>query len=545
MKRILVLTALLAALFSGVALAQDYVPTPVTVSQEKVRLNGKVYLSHVVLERQTLYGISQAYGVSVEDIYEANPTLRDTGLQKNAIILIPYREASADELPYIEHRVRWYEDLNDIARRYGVGMQEIMDLNGMTSPDITARQILKIPRQAGTVTAPAEPPAPVAEEPAPVEPETAPEVPGTDIPAVDEDAKPEEAEPGFFTYTGKNSVEMSLVLPLGASGNMVGTNMDFYSGVLMALREIERNGINVKLNVFDLNAGMPAIEVLCHSDFVLGPVTPRDIEAVLQRVGGQVPVISPLDQRAGALGANYSPFIQTPSPADTQYQELCEWLFSETGQNDNIILITEKNAVNSTAAVAARSMLSRLGVNYDILSYAVVEGRGVPATLNERMTRGGVNRVLVASESEAFIGDVMRNLGIMLSRGFELVMYAPSKVRTFDTIDGSTYHQASLHICANYFADYNSSAVRDFVFAYRALFNTEPSQFAFQGYDTAMFFVTRCAKYGNAWLRMLGAERVSGLHTDFQFVEDGDGTVSNRAVRRITFNRDYSTTISR
>ena len=63
--------------------------------KEKVKLNGKVYLSHVVLERQTLYGISKAYGVTEEDLYEANPSLRETGLQKNAILLVPYREQTA------------------------------------------------------------------------------------------------------------------------------------------------------------------------------------------------------------------------------------------------------------------------------------------------------------------------------------------------------------------------------------------------------------------------------------------------------------------
>lgn len=92
MKRLITLFASLLVLCCGAALAQEYVPTPVTVSKEKVKLNGKVYLSHVVLERQTLYSIGKAYGVSEEDLYEANPSLRETGLQKNAILLIPYRE---------------------------------------------------------------------------------------------------------------------------------------------------------------------------------------------------------------------------------------------------------------------------------------------------------------------------------------------------------------------------------------------------------------------------------------------------------------------
>ena len=158
--------AFLAA-FGEPAFAQDngggYVPTPVTVSQEKVKLNGKIYLSHVVLERQTLFGIAKAYGVSVEEIYEANPSLRETGLQKNAIILIPFKEGAAaaasaasstaqagpqesgSRAAFIEHTVRWYEDLDDIARKYGVSAKDIMEANGLKSKKLQTRQVLKIP----------------------------------------------------------------------------------------------------------------------------------------------------------------------------------------------------------------------------------------------------------------------------------------------------------------------------------------------------------------------------------------------------------------
>ena len=154
MKRLITLLASLLVLCSGTAVAQEYVPTPVTVSKEKVKLNGKVYLSHVVLERQTLYGISKAYGVSEEELYEANPSLRETGLQKNAILLIPYRDNAAEAKEstpqnrqdgYTEHTVKWYEDIEDIARRYGVSVKDIMELNGLKSKKLSTRQVLKIP----------------------------------------------------------------------------------------------------------------------------------------------------------------------------------------------------------------------------------------------------------------------------------------------------------------------------------------------------------------------------------------------------------------
>ena len=84
-------------LVSGAALAQEYVPTPVTVSNEKVRISGNLYYSHVVLERQTLYSIAKAYGVSITEIVNANNGINSdgTGLQKNAIILIPVRDQGA------------------------------------------------------------------------------------------------------------------------------------------------------------------------------------------------------------------------------------------------------------------------------------------------------------------------------------------------------------------------------------------------------------------------------------------------------------------
>ena len=76
-NRAIALAGLLLCLVLSPALsAQEYVATPVKVSTEKVRLNGKVYLSHPVQERQTLFGIAKAYGVTVEDLYKPNRRLQ-------------------------------------------------------------------------------------------------------------------------------------------------------------------------------------------------------------------------------------------------------------------------------------------------------------------------------------------------------------------------------------------------------------------------------------------------------------------------------------
>ena len=551
MKRLLILLAALAALSCAEAYAQEYVPTPVTISKEKVKLNGQVYLSHVVLERQTIYGICKAYGVTEEELYQANPSLKETGLQKNAILLVPYKEqvSTVTEQPaqgavpdqetvrdtpvrpvkgYIEHTVRWYEDIDDIARKYGVTAREIMDANGLSSAKLAARQVLKIPVHQTEEEAAAEAAAEPAVQQVNVDP----------VPAQVEQ-KPEEVKP---VPEPRGSANFSLVLPL-KSGEM---NMDFYSGVLLALRDLEDEGVKAKVHVYDLNAGIPPIEDLVKDDFVLGPVASRDLEAILQRVDGRVPVISPLDPKAGALGANYTPFVQAPSAVDCQYADLAAWLKEDLQEGEQVILVTEKGAGNINAAVAIRSAMAKEGIAYEILNYSIVEGKSVANTLLEKMApKGNVTRVVVASESEAFVADAVRKLAVAKGRGYEIVMYAPSKVRSFDTIDGASYHSVSLHVSATYYIDYNNAAVERFVRAYRSLFRTEPTPFAFQGYDTARYFVSQVLRSGKNWVNFPAEKPGAGLQADFLLVQDENGNLHNEAVRRIVYEKDYSTTLKR
>ena len=94
MKRILTLILTALCLAAVPLSAQEYRSTPVTVSQEKVSKDGKVYFAHKVLDRQTLFSISRAYGVSYQDIVDANPEsdLSRGQIQAGQILLIPEKE---------------------------------------------------------------------------------------------------------------------------------------------------------------------------------------------------------------------------------------------------------------------------------------------------------------------------------------------------------------------------------------------------------------------------------------------------------------------
>ena len=602
--------------------AQDYTPVPVTVSRSQVSINGKAYYAHIVLERQTLYGITKAYGVTEEDLFAANPMLAIDGLKAGTVIYIPvvseHKTATGTEKPavvketkpaeqketkpvekkgtspvvvdtkpaptpnadgYIEHTVKWFEDIYDVAKAYDVTAEQIMAANDMKSSRISKRQTLRIPvtdqakeklkekvaalskpaaaRPAQTEiaqTVPVETVPPVVTEPEPVVSVPKEEKPVVTVPEEEKptDAKTEgtdtdDADEGILDWlTGKGSAEIALVLPFNAAGKASESNMDFYSGVLLALRDLEKEGVKTTLNVFDLQAGVPSSNDLEKNDLVLGPITTADLTTILGVTGGRVPVVSPLDQRAGELADSQADFIQAPSSTASQYAELATWAAEDCSREDKIILVTETTSNGSTApAVGVRQALAAAGTSFVELSWTQAQGRSLPASLTSALTKGGVNRIIVASEKEGFVADITRNLNILLGRGYKIAMYAPSKVRTFESVDSSIYHQDHLHICSPYFADYDASDVKAFVRAYRAIYRTEPSQFAFQGYDLAHYFAKVVAKYGNRWTRALTRVTDTGLHTDFRFEKTPAGSYRNTGIRRIVYDTDYSTSLVR
>ena len=151
------LAATLASMAPAAAYAQEYENTPVTISSEKVKVDGKVCYSHIVLERQTLFSISKAYNVSLEDIYKYNPSVKENGLKKNSILIIPCEDLATEEpekktevkeeAQQVEriHVVKWFEDLDVIAEKYGVSVEAIMKANGLTGRKLARRQKLVIP----------------------------------------------------------------------------------------------------------------------------------------------------------------------------------------------------------------------------------------------------------------------------------------------------------------------------------------------------------------------------------------------------------------
>ncbi len=570
----LIAAAVMSSGFAEAVYAQEYESTPVTISKEKLKINGQVCYSHIVLEKQTLFSISKAYNVTIEDIYKYNPSVKEKGLQKNSILIIPVVEkpeqqeieAAEEKEAYAEGQVKqeqqeqqeqpvrnaedqvkkeeggkaaseqtvhirkWYEDLDMIARKYGVTVESIMKANGLKGRKLSNRQRLIIPSSSDAVP----------EEEIPSENDSD-EVAASDTTQTDDSTtahRPGILEGLFFP---KKDISMSLILPLKATGTSASAgNMDFYSGVLLAVYDAGEAGTGCDLAVYDCADGRGITkESLEGRDFIIGPVSRGDLTSALELGTDTRAIISPLDQKAASLTGEFTNMIQAPTPLEIQYKDLMDWIREDMQYSDRFVVITEKGAVQTEVTTQMKAAADSSGMEYKNLSYSILEGRNVTGSLEYIMTESGTNRVYIASDSEAFVNDVVRNLNLMIHKKYEVVLYAPSRIRSYETIEVENFHNTSLKVSTGYYIDYEDPRVQEFLLKYRALFNAEPTQFAFQGYDLAKFFIGMTSKYGNRWMNKLEESDASMLQSTYRFRKDGNGGYVNTGVRRIVYNEGW------
>ena len=585
------LAGLLAMSSTAVSLsAQDYIAPAVEISKEKIKIDGKIFLSHVVKEKQTLYSISKAYGVSIEDLYQYNSKLREEGLKKNSILLIPFMEQKPVEEAAVMainvqdetgskavkpmqtaepekqvkkkrtkkagdkvkvHVVKWYEDIKSIANKYSVKIEDIMEANQLKDMKVTTRQKLIIPdpttvaENAAMEEKSSTGNVPVQKEQEKVK--TASLFPGSgNLQNVAEDSTltdtpmKKDRQPLFFFP--KTSMKMTMLLPLQANEGKSSRNfMDFYSGALLALKHMKEEGINTNLQIHDTSN--EHLEDLAHeinrSDLIIGPVQADQLKSLYAMKANDIPVVSPLDPRTEALVDSCENFIFAPTSHNKQYEDLCRWVKEEYQPENRVIVIFEKNGYKSNHHPIVLSNLQALGIPYREFSYSILEGRGIQKSLEALMNPNSTNRVIIASESEAFVNDVVRNINLLTFNKLDIVLYASGKIRSFETIAPEYLHNTRLHASMSYNIDYKNEKVMTFLKEYRALYNTEPTQFAFQGYDVTKYFVEMYTKYGNWWMDCITQETVPMLQSSFKFTRNGVNGYVNTATRRVIYEKDF------
>ena len=558
------------SLFPTAVCAQEYSNPVVKVSQEKVRSGGKLYHSHIVEERQALFSISKADGLRLEEIYSANSglNLEKEGLKKGQILLIPFKDGKvspteaqgqeegkgkeedagvskakqkADE-GYIFHKVKWYEDLESISSKYNVSKRSIMNINNLSSEKLQRKQMLKIPKdsQAWEYKLP-EPGSDTALESGKGIAEAEKEDDGkTAEDAVSE--KDKEKDPvTLFPSRKSNDVNIALALPFNVRKGGNSQMMDFYSGALMAARDLGKKGYRINLDVVDVVSEAMPDNLFEKSDYIIGPVSNADIMKAVSKCKSRTWIVSPLDPKAESIADTVKNVIQTPTSVGTQISDMIHWIRDDFRNGDKCLLIKQTGSNQSIYSSTVLKAMEASGIHYSTLSFNVLEGRSIMDAMKREMKAQGAVRIVIASDNRPFVMEAVRNIFLVSSsEKIDVQLYGTAKLRSFegsDGIDVAQLHAVNTHITGTYYIDYDSKEAKDFIHEYRAVFNTEPSLSAFQGFDLMCFFAKASREYGR---NIRGCGRICGLQSDLDLVNKPDGGLVNKAVRRVVYSPDYT-----
>lgn len=335
------------------------------------------------------------------------------------------------------------------------------------------------------------------------------------------------------------SIKFAVLMPFTSGSKQDDNNMDFYSGVLMAAKKYGDAGLDIKINTIDLKRGLTAMPSAADSNnFVLGPMKSEDINYVIDEIDSLTPIVSPLDAKAIEIAETRMNVVEAATQQQDQYRAALEWAKEETAGTQNVKYIIVTGEQDTLLLQTVQQLLEESALGYSIC-YCGVQ-KEIENWDNYKLSpEQGTNVAILAINNEAVLNNAIRNMSIYTKDGNTLV-FTGSKARSYETIPLECMHKARVHVLCPYFIDYTSDETKAFIHSYRALYHTEPSQYAYQGYDLGCYMIQTYAKYGNNWMELIASDGVSnGIQTSFKLEKIDCGGLKNTAMRRVLYDDDY------
>ncbi len=494
---------------------------------------------HHVAPQETLYGIATASKTTVDQLLSINPELKD-GLKAGQQIYVPSvtqtaaRQTVADGM--IRHEVQKKETLYSISKQYNVDIQDIVKANPGLGGTLRKNDVILIPVARKET---------VAEKPV----ETV--VSGRDIhqEAVIQYSPKSKCSEGRHTRV----FNVALMIPLQLeevdsirTGDITGIKLpsdyrpfdfiQFYEGALIAADQAAEKGINVKIHLFDADAGsglsktrrILAGQEIRNMDLIIGPFFASSFELVAEFAAlHKIPVVNPLSQRNEIIESNTQVIKMQPSGWSV-YTNAARIIAS--AYPDAIFTVMRKNdAENSSMAAAIHSSLSKAIMDSSRVN-EVIYSQGYESGLLKKLRPGKNNVVFMLTSDKALIPALLRRLNDEREK-YGLVVVGLKDWEDMET-EFNYLHNLKAHFFTPWFVDYESAASLEFIKQFRSRFEADPEidRYAYLGYDITRYFLDALYNFGPGFTDCLPSFRNPVLSSDFSFVRTPDGGLGNTAV---------------
>ena len=436
---------------------------------------------HVVQPGETVYSLTKKAGIDAETFFEWNPHTIDGLKEGQEVWLTKPKKGFEKELPikkeaYQLYQVQPNDDVPGLIRKFGITADDLYALNPEIRQGLIANRYIIIPPKAKSQTAKIS--------------QTVPDAPETRI--VD-----------AMSAKGKKSI--AVLLPFKATEMVTEENLDtlapefkapskkpmevqmsieFYSGFKMAMDTLAKMGQKLEVRVFDTKGNPNEVADIAKKiaaapvDFVVGPLYAKhsqDAAAILRTQ--QIPVFSPLSR--GVDNTQHSNLIACIPAKRNEYIRVAQAL-SQEFFNQKIIFVNTDNPQNRAAVREIRKNMQATDSNTVVEIWAS-RARDLRSYLHPTKE----NIFVVVDQNPAFLTDLVTKLFALKAKNIRLL--STNDLLQIETIEIRYLNEIQYTATELFFIDYQNPEVAAFVKAYRKAYNTEPSRFAIQGFDLGLY----------------------------------------------------------
>jgi LysM repeat protein/ABC-type branched-subunit amino acid transport system substrate-binding protein len=505
---------------------------------------------HIIEPKETKYGISKKYGMTILELERLNPQIASdfpigfklvvSGNAVNKAVLETATRGGADSSgakpsveaskpsvesaviapsstkKYLEeYVVKPKETILSIANDYGMSEQELISLNPELKRGIKLGMILRVPK---------------GQRKEPVKKEQ-----GNLLKTINTNARKQLALLLPFNISKLENDTINSTQARLKKDKFLNLTLDFYSGALMAIDSAKVLGMNVDIKILDSQETKNSSNVaslvqqnnLQSMDAIVGPFYQSNVEKLAEMLEPtKTPVISPLSKEDGK---KYSNLYQSMPSAELLRSSIFDFLKAKGG---NIIAVVD----NKKGSV--KQYIKEMQPDVRIAGLSA-KATFVADSLKVLFQKDRVNYVVLASEST---GMILATTSAMLAaqKEYQLQLVILEQNDTFDFEEISLTRLTKLKLLYPSLSRPNETVeANQFDVKYKKANKMIPNQYAIRGFDVTFDTLLRLSqdKTFEETIQVAPSEQIENK---FDYVQNETYGYSNKGIYILYYDTDLT-----
>ena len=509
---------------------------------------------HTIQAGETLYKLTQRYGVTAQHICKANPGLSAENFRIGQVIVIPAQTESSEETIINEeksagavssastplkpkcrdmHRVERKETIYSISRLYGITEAELIAANPeLRTEKLKKGKFLCIPyTSAGNNQ---------KEQEQPVSPTTIP----TDNELFDKSKK---ENPKIAT------IKAAVMLPFMTDGSGNRDEqirmVEYYEGFLMAVDSLKEKGVSIDIYTYDTYNNTSSVKSILAKDemknmnIIFGPAYPEQVKPVADFAKkNNIRLVIPFTSKGNEVFNNPS-IYQINTPQSYLYSEVYEH-FTRKFTNANVIFLDAEDG-DKDKADFIKGLKEELKGKH--IPFTELKGEAItPESLKGAMNATLDNVFIPTSGTNIALIKLLPQLIVTLrdNPDYRMQLFGYPEWQTYTNDHLASFYELDTYFYSSFYTNNLFPEAIRFSSAYRKWYSKDMSntfpKYGMLGFDTGYFFLKGLSQYGSNLEDKLNKVTVTPIQTGFKFERVNNwGGFINRKVFFVHFTKNY------